>query len=80
MRKGFLAIVTVFAALLFSSCEKKEYRCKCDINYGGTTSVRRYELGKITNGTAEKNCNSIQEDIQNNGRMGAARCDVELDQ
>lgn len=67
-------------AVFFSSCKKEEYLCSCYIIQGGANVVKRYELGKITNGSAQGKCNQIQLDIQNNGRQGTASCKVELDQ
>lgn len=79
MKKTFLALITGIAALTLTSCEKEQYLCVCKVNGGGTISTQKYELGRVTNNSAQKWCSDKQLDISYNSKAGVASCEVLID-
>lgn len=80
MKKGFIGMIAVLAvAAIFTSCKKQQYICVCNVNYGGQTTPYKYDLGKVTDNRAHKDCDAQQQEITYHTRLGVASCKVELD-
>jgi hypothetical protein len=67
-----LAILSVSAAILFTSCQKEEYYCSCKYQTGSAPAKRDYQIGYVANDKAQKQCNQIQLDLASYG----AQCHV----
>jgi len=67
MKKLLQAALMVLASVLVTSCEKKDYVCSCVENQGGAFSNHNYELGNITDNSAQNLCDQKQKDLSGIG-------------
>jgi hypothetical protein len=73
MKKIFLlAILSLTSVAIFTSCQKEEYYCTCNYQTGSAPAQRNFQIGYVSNNTAQTECNKKQQELASYG----AQCKV----
>lgn len=80
-RVGSVAILSLLAVLMFSSCKRNQYTCWCRVVQPGGAVIEEQPLGLISNNLAQKKCADYQDSRTEDfvGYPKQIRCQVQTD-